>query len=148
MTTGFRCCADSDVQQGKVAASALKADSGEMVGKPVPAFEAKDSEGKQINTANWKGKVTLINFFASWCGPCKLLEPMLDKQADEFTGKIKFVKINVDEAAELAKRYGIQAIPTLLFFNQGKMVDSVVGLPSEDALKGRLESLAAASEAK
>jgi thioredoxin 1 len=84
----------------------------------------------------------VADFYATWCGPCKILAPRLDQLAGSFTNRIEFVKINVDEAAALARRFDIQAIPTLLFFKNGKLVDRIVGLPATDDLKARLESLA------
>ncbi len=84
----------------------------------------------------------VVDFYASWCGPCKILSPMLDDLAGPLTNKVKFVKINVDEATALAQRMEIEAMPTLLFFKNGKVVDRSVGLPSRDMLKTRLESLA------
>lgn len=84
----------------------------------------------------------VVDFYASWCGPCKILSPMLDDLAGPLTNKVKFVKINVDEATALAQRMEIEAMPTLLFFRNGKVVDRSVGLPSRDMLKTRLESLA------
>ena len=83
----------------------------------------------------------VVDFYATWCGPCKMLAPVLDQQAAAFTGKIKFLKVNVDEASDLSKRFQIQSIPTLLFFKDGKQVDSSVGLISADALRNRLQSL-------
>ena len=84
----------------------------------------------------------VVDFYATWCGPCKRLSPMLDELAGTLTCKIKFVKINVDEAPALSQRFAIQAIPTLLFFKNGKVVDQIVGLPAVDDLKARLDSLA------
>ena len=84
----------------------------------------------------------VVDFYATWCGPCKRLSPMLDELAGPLTSKIKFVKINVDEAPNLSQRFGIQAIPTLIFFKNGNVADKLMGLPSEDALKTRLESFA------
>ena len=84
----------------------------------------------------------VVDFYATWCGPCKLLAPMLDELAGPLTSKIKFVKINVDEAPSLSQRFGIQAIPTLIFFKNGKVADKLIGLPSKDTLKTRLDSLA------
>jgi thioredoxin 1 len=84
----------------------------------------------------------VVDFYATWCGPCKRLSPLLDELAGPLTSKIKFVKINVDEAPTLSQRFGIQAIPTLIFFKNGNVADKLIGLPSEDALKTRLDSLA------
>ncbi|MGO8838471.1 MAG: thioredoxin [Limisphaerales bacterium] len=84
----------------------------------------------------------VADFYATWCGPCKRLSPMLDELAGTLTDKIKFVKINVDEAPRLAQRFNIQGIPTLLFFKHGKIVDSLVGLPPADKLETHLDSLA------
>jgi thioredoxin len=85
----------------------------------------------------------VADFYATWCGPCKRLSPLLDKLAGPLADKIKFVKINVDEAPQLSRRFDIQAIPALIFFKQGKVVDQLMGLPSKDALKTRLENFAA-----
>ena len=84
----------------------------------------------------------VVDFYATWCGPCKILSPRLDQLAGSFTNGIKFVKINVDEAPALSQRYDIQGIPTLLFFKNGRIVDHIVGLPATDDLKSRLESFA------
>jgi thioredoxin 1 len=83
----------------------------------------------------------VVDFYATWCGPCKRLSPMLDELAGPLTNKIKFVKVNVDEAPALSQRFAIQAIPTLLFFKNGKVVDQIVGLPAVDDLKARLDAL-------
>lgn len=86
----------------------------------------------------------VVDFYASWCGPCKRLSPMLDRLAAPLTPQVKFVKVNVDEAAALARRFDIQGIPTLLFFQTGRVVDRMVGLPAETELKARLEAFAKA----
>ncbi len=83
-----------------------------------------------------------VDFYASWCGPCKILSPRLDRLAGSFTNRIKFVKVNVDEAPDLSRRFDIQGIPTLVFFKNGKVMDRIVGLPATDDLKAQLESLA------
>jgi len=87
-------------------------------------------------------KPVVADFYATWCGPCKILSPRLDALAGSFTNEIKFVKINVDESPKLAEQFNIQGIPTLLFFKNGKVVDGVVGLLSSDDLKAHLEALA------
>ena len=86
-------------------------------------------------------KPVVADFYTTWCGPCKILSPELDKLAGAFTNQIKFVKINVDESPKLAEQCNIQGIPTLLFFKNGKVVDGVVGLMSSDDLKSHLEAL-------
>ena len=88
----------------------------------------------------------VVDFYATWCGPCKRLSPMLDEIAGSFTNHIKFVKVNVDEAKSVAGQFHIEAIPTLVFFKDGKVVDTLVGLPSTDTLKARLNSLAGAPQ--
>jgi thioredoxin 1 len=87
-------------------------------------------------------KPVVVDFYATWCGPCKVLSPRLDKLASSFTNQIKFVKINVDEAPNLSRRFDIQGIPTLLFFKSGKVVDRILGLVETGDLKTHLESLA------
>jgi len=84
----------------------------------------------------------VVDFYATWCGPCKILSPRLDKLAGEFSGRIKFVKVNVDEAQRLANRFQVSAIPALVLFKNGKVENQVTGLLAEDELKMRLQSLA------
>ena len=84
----------------------------------------------------------VADFYATWCGPCRELAPMLDKLAGGYTDKIKFVKINVDESPGLAQNFQVQAIPTLIFFKDGKVADRITGLSTEADLKGKLESRA------
>jgi len=86
----------------------------------------------------------VVDFFAPWCGPCKMLAPLLDQLAEEFQGRIKFTKLNVDDAPELAGRYEVTGVPTLALFRGGRQVDAIVGLASPKALKTWLENAAAA----
>jgi thioredoxin 1 len=84
----------------------------------------------------------VVDFYATWCGPCRELSPMLDAAAGSFTNKIKFFKVNVDESPGLAQNFQIQAIPAVLFFKDGKLVDRITGLPAEADLKLKLDLLA------
>ena len=85
----------------------------------------------------------LVDFWAEWCGPCKMIAPILDELAEEFQGRVKFVKVNIDEQQALAAEYGIRAIPTLLLFSQGQVADQIVGLKSKRDLKASFERVAA-----
>jgi thioredoxin 1 len=73
----------------------------------------------------------LVDFWAEWCGPCKAIAPVLDQLATEFAGKLKIVKVNVDEAPDLAQNFGIRSIPTLLVFKGGVVADQAVGAKSK-----------------
>ncbi len=90
----------------------------------------------------------LVDFYAPWCGPCNTLAPTVAKLADDFAGRATVAKVNVDEASQLASRFRVEGIPTLLFFKNGKLVDSVVGLASEKELRSKLETLLAPTPAE
>jgi thioredoxin 1 len=90
----------------------------------------------------------LVDFWASWCGPCRMIAPIVSELAEEFKGRLKVGKVNVDAEPELARRYGITAIPTLLIFKGGKQVDQIVGLGSKEELKAKLSKWVADSPAK
>lgn len=79
-------------------------------------------------------KAVLVDFYADWCGPCKMLAPAVDAVAEELSGKIIVGKLNIDENIEIAERYGVMSIPTLILFKDGKEVNRLVGLQSKDAL--------------
>ena len=82
----------------------------------------------------------LVDFWAEWCGPCRMIAPIVEEIASEYKGKLKVAKLNVDEAQELAIRYGVMSIPTLMVFKGGKVVSQVVGAMSKDQLIDRLKS--------
>ena len=85
----------------------------------------------------------LVDFWAEWCGPCKMIAPILDELAAEYGGKVKIGKVNIDDFQSLAVKYRISSIPTLLFFKGGEVVDMVVGLKSKKDFKAKLDQLAA-----
>ena len=80
----------------------------------------------------------LLDFWASWCGPCRMLAPVVEELAGEFEGKVKFGKVNVDEQPELAMRYGVQSIPTLILFRGGEPVNASVGVVPADSIRAML----------
>ena len=83
-----------------------------------------------------KFPLLLVDFWASWCGPCKVVLPIIEQLAQEYTGKVVFAKINVDENPILSKKFGIQSIPTMILFKYGEVIDIIIGaLP-----KGQIES--------
>lgn len=95
--------------------------------------------------ANFQGDVlgaqgvVLVDFFATWCGPCKMLAPVVEELAAEYEGKAKIGKLDVDENPETAGKYGVQSIPTIIIFKDGQEVDKMMGFQSKEALKERLD---------
>jgi thioredoxin 1 len=85
----------------------------------------------------------VVDFYAPWCGPCKMLAPVLEKVAAQSAGSMLFFKVNVDEAPELAERFEITGVPTLLFFKDGRACDRIVGFPSPQDFVSKLIALSA-----
>lgn len=96
----------------------------------------------KITAANFEEEVlksdipVLVDFWATWCGPCQMLSPIIAELAEEFAGKIKVGKVNTDEEGQLAQKFGIMSIPTVMFFKDGEVVETVVGFrPKEDFVR-------------
>ncbi len=108
----------------------------------------ENSAAVTIDEANFDSEVTkstqpvLVDFWAEWCGPCKMISPILDEIAKEKAGSVKVAKVNVDDNQSLSARYNVRAIPTLLFFKNGELRDQVTGMTSKKDLLNRLEALA------
>jgi thioredoxin 1 len=86
-------------------------------------------------------KPVLVDFYADWCGPCKMIEPAINQLSKEYDGKVKFVKIDTDDNQELAMQFGIMSIPTVMFFAKGKVEDIVIGAVPPAVLKTKLDNL-------
>lgn len=101
-----------------------------------------------LTTGNFSAEVlksstpVLVDFWAEWCGPCKMIAPVLDELASEFDGRVKIGKVNIDEDQALASQYGVRAIPTLLIFKDGEVAEQIVGMRSKRDLKSSLDKVA------
>ena len=100
-----------------------------------------------LNESNFDRELTqddkpmIVDFWAEWCGPCKMIAPLLDEIAREKNGMVKIAKVNVDENQSLSFKYNIRAIPALLFFKNGQLRDQIVGVTSKKDLLSRIEAL-------
>ena len=101
---------------------------------------------KEVNTKTWETEVmqsqlpVFVDFWAVWCGPCRMVGPVVEELAGEYSGKVSFVKVNVDESGELASKYNIFSIPTLAIFNKGEIITQQVGAASKDSYKNMIEN--------
>ncbi|MBI2872653.1 MAG: thioredoxin [Chloroflexi bacterium] len=86
-------------------------------------------------------KPVMVDFWAEWCGPCKMIAPVVEELAQEYDGRVEFVKIDVDASPQSATRFGIRSIPTLLVFKNGKVEEQVIGAVPKSVLKKKLESV-------
>jgi thioredoxin 1 len=87
--------------------------------------------------------LAVVDFWATWCGPCRMIAPILDQLADEYDGKVKVAKVDVDSNIQTATRFNVRSIPMLLFFKNGKVVDQIVGAVPRAVIEGKLQQHAA-----
>jgi thioredoxin 1 len=102
---------------------------------------------QNVNAESWdkevlqSQKLVMVDFWATWCAPCRIIAPTVEELAKEYKGRAKFVKVNTDENSDLASRYNIRGIPTLMFIKNGQVVDQIVGAVPKSQLKAKLDSL-------
>ncbi len=102
------------------------------------ALNITDASFKETITTN---SLVVVDFWAEWCGPCKMIGPIVEDLAKEYEGKAVIGKLDVDENPEVCEEYGIRNIPTLLFFKNGEVADKIVGAAQKAALKEKIDSL-------
>ena len=98
----------------------------------------------EINSNNFDKEISeglvLVDFWATWCGPCKMLSPIINELSDEFQGKVKICKYDVDSARDIPERYNIMSVPTLILFKNGEILSQKLGLSSKQILKDWIQS--------
>ncbi len=101
----------------------------------------------EVTSATWENEVlktdslVMVDFWAVWCGPCRMIAPTVEELAKEYTGKLKVMKLNTDENPDIASRYKIMGIPTIMFFKSGQKLDQIVGAVPKPQLKAKIDTL-------
>ena len=104
------------------------------------------SDVSEVTTSTWDDEVikaqglVMIDFWAAWCGPCRIISPTVEELSKEYSGKIKVLKLNTDENSDIASRYQVMGIPTLMFFKDGTKLDQIVGVVPKQFLKAKIDS--------
>lgn len=91
------------------------------------------------STIGKKGALVFVDFYADWCGPCKMAAPVVDKLAGEYESKMVIAKLDVDESSQIAAEYGVMSIPTTIIFKDGEEVDRTIGFPGEDGFRKMID---------
>ena len=102
------------------------------------AFEFTDTNF--ADTAMADGTVSVVDFWAEWCGPCRMIAPVIEQLADEYDGRVNVGKLDVDNNPEVAMKYGVRSIPTILIIKNGEVVDKHIGVTTKDALAKKIDA--------
>lgn len=122
--------------------------------KPVTPMVINMKRVQQLSSSDFSREVYLspipvvVDVYADWCGPCRAIAPLLERLAEHYDGRIRFVKVNIDEDPEVAQAFQVEGVPTLLFFRDGQLTDRVVGLADPRQLVAQLERHASGSAAR
>lgn len=92
--------------------------------------------------------LVFVDFYADWCSPCKIIAPFIDRLADEYSGTVKFVKLNIDQSPDIARRYDVKSIPTLMIFRSGKPLRRMVGASSINHYRGELQKVVSKNQSR
>jgi len=104
------------------------------------------SDVSEVTTSTWDDEVikaqglVMIDFWAAWCGPCRIISPTVEELSKEYSGKVKILKLNTDENSDIASRYQVMGIPTLMFFKDGTKLDQIVGVVPKQFLKAKIDA--------
>jgi len=118
----------------------------ELLTRSSPSRNSEHKGVLHLNTESFKrllqseDKPILVDFWAEWCAPCRMLSPIIERLAEKYAGKVIFAKVNVDECPDLATEYGIMAIPTLILFIKGVEVDRIIGLVPEEHIESMIKN--------
>jgi len=122
-------------------------DKGATIGARIQGLVGDEVMVIEVTDKNFEDEViksalpVLVDLWAPWCGPCRMVAPVIDKLAEDYDGKFKFCRLNVDENPQTASKYRIMSIPTLMFFKGGEAVDTVIGAVPERALQPKIDGL-------
>ena len=111
---------------------------GKQITNEMGITQVSDAKSWEIDVINSDIPV-FVDFWAEWCGPCRMVGPVVEELASDYEGKVKFVKVNVDEANELASKYNVFSIPTLILLNKGEIVAQQVGAASKESYKNMID---------
>lgn len=99
----------------------------------------------ELNSSNFeetiKEGVSVVDFWAPWCGPCRMVAPVIEELAEQYDGKAKICKVNTDEEQDIAVKFGIRSIPTIVFFKNGKQEDTIIGAAAKQAFEQKIDAL-------